>query len=98
MAGVIFTMPGRVRVALYQLTMVMAMHSTSGGTNAKSVRVGGDLGWTNVNPTTGRAPDYASWAASQTLAPNDTLGESTPNFSQTRLLPEVTNLLHQMIS
>ena len=76
MAGVIWLMSCRVRVALYQLAMVIALHLPSGQAQAKSVRVGGDLGWTNINPATGRTPDYAGWAASQTLAPNDTLGEN----------------------
>ncbi|KAG0617494.1 hypothetical protein M758_5G193500 [Ceratodon purpureus] len=73
MAGAVGPMSCRIRVALYQLGMVVALHFSSTQAHAKSVRVGGDLGWTNVNPATGRTPDYAGWAASQTLAPNDTL-------------------------
>lgn len=65
-----------IRVTLLQFAIAMGLHASSGLAHAKSVRVGGDVGWTNVDPATGLVPDYAGWAASQCLSVQDTLGEN----------------------
>lgn len=76
MAAMKFPISYHIRVTLFQLAIVIGLHSSSGLAHAKSVRVGGDVGWTNADPATGRVPDYAGWAASQSLSVQDTLGEN----------------------
>ena len=76
MAATKFSVSNHIRVTLYQLATVLGLHFLSGLAYAKSVRVGGDAGWTNVDPATGLVPDYAAWAASQTLSVRDTLGKN----------------------
>lgn len=61
--------------AFFQLAVVVGLYSSCRLANAKSVRVGGDVGWTDVDPATGLVPDYAGWAASDSLFVNDILGE-----------------------
>ncbi|KAG0572943.1 hypothetical protein KC19_VG136400 [Ceratodon purpureus] len=68
-----FTITGYIRVALYQLVIVVGLCSSSVLVQAKSVRVGGDAGWTNADPATGLVPNYAVWAFSQILSVQDIL-------------------------
>lgn len=73
------------RVLLYQLSTIFGLLIATQG-DAKTVRVGGDAGWTNVDPATARAPDYAVWAASQTLYVNDVLGKICEMYRNVLLL------------
>ena len=78
-----FTITYDIRVALYQLFIVVGLCFSSGLAHVKSVRVGGDAGWTIADPATGLVPDYAVWAASQTLSLQDILGtESNVGLSK----------------
>lgn len=61
--------------AFFQLAVAVGLYSSCRLAFAKSVRVGGDVGWTDADPATGLVPDYAGWAASDSLFVNDTLGE-----------------------
>lgn len=50
---------------------MIILHSSTSHAHAKSVKVGGHLGWTNFNTATGLVQDYAGWAASQSLVRDD---------------------------
>jgi hypothetical protein len=76
MAAMKFTVAYHIRVILYQLAIVVGLHSSSGVAHAKSVRVGGEAGWTHADLATGLVPDYAAWAASQSLSVQDTIGKN----------------------
>lgn len=85
MAAMNYTISYYLLVTLCQLAILVGLYSSSGLAHAKSVRVGGDAGWTSADPETGLVPDYAAWAASQTLSVQDILGEySSPNSSNHR--------------
>lgn len=74
MGAMKFTAARCVRVTLNQLIIVLSLQFSSSQAQAKSVRVGGEQGWTSIDSATGLVRDYADWAASQVLFVQDSLG------------------------
>lgn len=94
MAAMKFPISYHIPLTLFQLAILIGLHSSSGLAHAKSVRVGGDVGWTDADPVSGLVPDYAAWAASQSLSVQDTLGENPlPELPLTRVSLNGANIV-----